>query len=249
RSRIDVYFNGDGRSPLSMTVLLKGRKPVAPTVVRQPQEVIIKGYLGRTAQSDFAVITHEKDSPNPWVTGLDSDAHEVLVTSLDFEDSPGPDDATVERTYQFRLTAALSSRGRKHLATLTARCAAPAGGAAMSLVTVMSDCAASVEAVPDTVFVSVKKSELPMEFLVRFRSPSLGRSLKIEPKTEPRPWFHLDAPTVPAQSSVFGAEIKVHILDLPDVEGGASSRAVITVATNAPDCPEVVIPLFVHPKQ
>jgi hypothetical protein len=246
RSRINIYHDQAGAAPLVATVLLKGRELEAPTMVQPPRQIVIRGFLGETAEDELRIIARENRDTKPWIEAVESDSPNVSVKLLGIEEAAGPTKATVDRSYRYRITAVLDRRGRLLLALLTTRCASPTGGVAPTAIQVMCDSRASVEAMPDTIFASLAKSDLPREFRIRFRSPRLGHLLELEPAAATATWFEIDTPTAQREGSPFAAEMVVRITDLPDDSASTTSRAVVSIATNAEDCPEVEIPLYVR---
>ncbi|HET6884000.1 MAG TPA: DUF1573 domain-containing protein [Pirellulales bacterium] len=245
RTSIDVHNEGQGDSPLSVILFLKGPEPSVPTLAFEPREVIVRGFVHSAAHTDFHLTAVENKAGSPWIDGLESDAAEVSAAILSFEDTRGPTDDTVRRKYQCRVSAQLGSRGRTRLAAVKLRCMAPASGASPQPIRVMSDCIASVEAIPDTIFASVAEEDVPRDFAIRFRSVSLGDSLTIEPQTSAR-WLEIEGRAAPPAGSPFAAELRIRLIKLPESQGDSPSRATVVVKTNAPDCPIVEIPFVVR---
>jgi hypothetical protein len=244
RSHVDVHYEGQRDGPLSAKLLLKGRPPSIHTLAYYPPEVILRGLLNADAESDFTVAAVEERDSAPWIEHLPTDNDDLSVSLHGYQDKPGPSMATVRREYNCRAHARLKKRGRWQLGAIMLPAPATTAGRSPVQLRVMSDCKSSVEAAPDTIFASLARSDLPREFTVRFRSSSLGHSLRVVPE-QGAAWLEVEQPVALAKSSPFAGEMRLRVVDLPSVQKGASARATVSLTTNDPNCALVEISVVI----
>lgn len=246
RVTLEVYHDGPGPSPVVATLLLKGRERKLPIVVRQPSEVIVRGRPGEVAPQTLTLLASERAELAPWVLGLDSDNPDLLVEGPVIEEQAGASRSTVQRVYRFTVLTTLRSIGRVNLGFLKIRTASHADGPAPRTITVLSDCKRSIQAVPDTIFAEVRRSELPKVYTVRLLAPSLKARPVISIEAPSAAWLHVDGPVAESGKTAAFAEIRVTIVGTPTNGPLVSDHAQIALKTDAADCPSFDLPVFLR---
>lgn len=244
-TRIDVYYEGGDCAPLPLTIKLRGSAPEFPLLTYDPRQVIVRGLLGQAANAEFKLITIEPRNEEAWIESLGTDAAQLTASILDFADMRGPDDETVRRQYRCRITAQLETRGRKQLGNVTVHFRRPNDHVSPAVIQVMSDCSAAVEAVPDTVFASLARRDLPRTFTIGFRSVE-GSSLVLEPKCDAS-WIECEPASIREGATPFLAALSVRVVELP--ENQDTARATISVNTNIPECRMIEIPVVIRKRE
>ncbi len=245
---IEVYLEGESR-PLAAKLTLKGREPPVPALNWQPTDVVARGKLGERHVENFELATTEQKSAQPWIAAAtcDSPAVEIEVSSRREERGPSPE--TVRRKYPVSVSIGLEALGRIRLGSISLQLSKQVEESAPRPIAVYSDCRASVEAAPDTIFAAVSQDDLPKEFVIRFRAPSMKASLELQAEPAEVAWLEVDQPEAIGDTSLFCAQAPIRIIGLPADSDESSLRTEVRLRTNAPDCPVLKIPVYIQVKR
>lgn len=246
--RIEVYLDSDVK-PVVAKLTLKGREPPIPSLNWQPREVVARGKLGEHHVENFELVTTEQKGAQPWIKAATCDSPAVKVELSAPKEERGLSSESIRRKYEVSVAVDLEKTGRIRLGSISLQHTSSADGPAPRQIVVFSDCRPSVESAPDTIFASVSRDELPKEFVVRFRAPSMSSSLELTAEPVEFSWLDIGEPKQSKSPALFCAELPIRITAPPSEEGGGPRRTTVRLRTNAPDCPLVEIPVYVQMKQ
>ncbi|HEX5472560.1 MAG TPA: DUF1573 domain-containing protein [Lacipirellulaceae bacterium] len=250
RTRVEVFHDALG-PPLVAALLLKGRRQASPNssiILRHPEEIVARGAPNSDCVARFELVCAERKGSEPFVAAIVSDVPEVSISRESIVDRFSPNPGTVYRTYEYVATIVLDKPGRTHIATLSIEPGRKSDDLDLPTISMMADCRASVQAVPDTLFASLGRDDVPCEINLRFRAPSTKRMLEISPASTLPGWLEIGPSTAAAPGSPFAAQIVVRITAMPDRGDDETEPTTVRLRTNVPDCPIIEIPLFVRIK-